>query len=176
MNQSNLGVVDIIKQKYGNSISNLSIIDKSFKYSSYELKPFINLALVFNGTLNLEYMLLNVPVVSTGTSSTSGMNFTREIKNKSQYKKIFTDENYDFSNFLVKSKKNKKRLITFSSFWFIKRYFSWNKKNYFPGNRLNARIYRFRGFGFKSLNNINLKDLQTKRLINFIKDGKFTIK
>jgi hypothetical protein len=158
------GVEKIIKKKYGNSISNLSFIEESFKYSSYELKPFIDLALVFNGTLNLEFMLLNVPVISTGITPMKGMSLNKEVKSLHQYKKILVDINYNFSKFLVK---DKKRLMMFAYFWFIKRDLNWNKKNYYVHS-----LNRFKGFNFKSLYQCNLNDTQTNSIVRFILEGK----
>jgi hypothetical protein len=164
-NFSSWGVEKIIKKKYGNSISNLSFINKSFKFSSYELKPFIDLALVFNGTLNLEFMLLNVPVVSTGLTSTKGMNLNKEVKNLQDYRKILINKNYDFLKFLVK---DKKKLMMFAYFWFIEKSKKWNKNNYYPHS-----LHRFRGFNFKSLSQCNFNDVQTNSILSPIfKKGK----
>ena len=158
------GVEKIINQKYGNSISNLSFINNSFNFSSYQLKPFIDLAVVFNGTLNLEFMLLNVPVVSTGTTSMKHLKFNQEINTISEYKKIFLSKNYDYSKFLVK---DKKRLKLFAYFWFIKKNLKWNTKNYYVHN-----LNRFKGFNFKSLDKCDFNDEQTNLILNFILKGK----
>ena len=162
--ESLMGIKKIIQNKYGNSISNLTFIDRSLKVSTYELKSFIDLALVFNGTLNLEFMLLNVPVISTGITSTKGIGFTKELKSKREYKKVLIDKNYNFSEFLVR---DRKKLMIFVYFWFIKKDLIWNKKNYYTHS-----INRFRGFNFKSLNDCNFSDTQTNSIVRFILEGK----
>ena len=163
-NNSITGIEEVIKIKYGETISNLSFIENSKKFNSYDLKYFIDVALVFNGTLNLEFMLLDVPVISTGISSTSGAGLVKEVKSLKEYKKILTDQNYDFKKFLVK---DKKKLISFAYFWFIKRNLSWSKNNFYTHS-----FGRFKGFNFKSLDYCNFNDKQTKSIVNFILEGK----
>lgn len=162
--ESLMGIKQIIQEKYGNSISNLSFIDRSFKGSTYELKSFIDLALVFNGTLNLEFMLLNVPVISIGTTSTKGIGFKRELKSKLEYKKFLLDKNFNFSKFLVK---DRKKLMIFAYFWFIKKDLVWNTNNYYTNS-----INRFKGFNFKSLSSCNFRDYQTNSIVKFLSKGK----
>jgi hypothetical protein len=162
---STWGIKKVINHRYGNSISNISFIDnKFFEYTSYELKKFIDIALVYNGTLNLEFMLLNVPVISSGLTSTMGLNLNCEIKSKNEYKNILLNKNCDYSKFLVR---DKKKLIRFAYFWFIKKDLKWNKKNYYLHSR-----NRFKGFNFKSLNQCNFNDEQTNLIVNFISKGK----
>ena len=163
-NNSLLGIEQLVKKKYGNSISNLSFIDNSTNFSSYDLKQFIDLALVFNGTLNLEFMLLNVPVISTGMTSTRGIGLIKEVKNINEYKKVLIDQNYNFRKFLVR---DRKKLMIFAYFWFIKKNLIWNKKNYYTHS-----INRFRGFNFKSLNDCNFSDTQTNSIVKFLSKGK----
>jgi hypothetical protein len=163
VNNSLLGIEQLVKNKYGNSISNLSFIDNSNNFSSYDLKQFIDLALVFNGTLNLEFMLLNVPVISTGMTPTRDNSFIKEVKNIDEYKKILTNS-CNFKNFLVK---DKKKLKMFAYFWFIKKNLKFNKKNLYISS-----FTRFKGFNFKSLNSLNFNDIHHKTIINFILSGK----
>lgn len=162
------GVEKLIKKKYGNSIKNLSFIKKTTKVSSYDLRQVIDLALVFNGTLHLEFSLLGVPVVATGNSTISGIGFDKQVKSLTCYKEIFTKKNYDFRKFVIK---DKDRLLTFAYFWFIKIKFKWEKKNYY------AEVFnRFKHFGFKSLNDCNFNTSQTKRFVDYITKGKVKIK
>ena len=162
-NNSIIGIEELIKNKYGKSVSNLTFIENSKRFNSYDLKKFIDIALVFNGSLNLEFMLLNVPVISTGISSTSGAGLIKEVKNVKEYKKILTDQNYNFKKFLVK---DKKKIKTFAYFWFIKRNLKWVKNNFYTHS-----FRRFRSFNFKSLNYCNFKDKQTKSIVDFIVRG-----
>jgi hypothetical protein len=93
-----------------------------------------------------------------------GMSLNKEVKSLHQYKKILVDINYNFSKFLVK---DKKRLMMFAYFWFIKRDLNWNKKNYYVHS-----LNRFKGFNFKSLYQCNLNDTQTNSIVRFILEGK----
>ena len=162
------GVEEIIKKKYVNSIKNLSFIENSSNLSSYDLKQVIDLALVFNGTLHLEFSLLGIPVAATGLSAISGVGFDKQVKSLTHYKEILTKKNYDFRKFIIK---DKKKLLTFAYFWFIKRGYKWEKKNYFP-----EHFGRFKYFGFGSLSDCNLNNLQTKRIVDYIVQGKINFK
>ena len=117
-----------------------------------------------NDTLNLEFMLLNVPVISTGMTSTRGIGLIKEVKNINEYKKVLIDQNYNFRKFLVR---DRKKLMIFAYFWFIKKDLIWNKKNYYTHS-----INRFRGFNFKSLNDCNFSDTQTNSIVKFLSKGK----
>ena len=162
--ESLLGIEDIIKNKYKNSISNVSFIRADYKIKPFDLKPFIDLALVFNGTLNIEFMLQKVPVLSCGVSPTLGLGLTRELLNRSDYKAVLKNKNYDYSKFLVK---NENKLMLFAYFYFIKNSIPWSYTNYFYGED-------FKGFNFKSLKNLNSKDLMIDHIINcIIKGDKF---
>mgnify|MGYP006148030361 FL=1 len=119
---------------------------------------------MFNGTLNLEFMLLNVPVISTGMTSTRGIGLIKEVKNINEYKKVLIDQNFHFRKFLVR---DRKKLMIFAYFWFIKKNLIWNKKNYYTHS-----INRFRGFNFKSLNDCNFSDTQTNSIVKFLSKGK----
>ena len=157
------GIEKIIRHKYGNSILNLTFLDQSLKISSYELKPFIDLALVYNGTLNLEFMLLNVPVVSIGITPSKGIGLKKELKSKFEYKKVLMDKN-NFSKYRVK---DQKKLLIFAYFWFLKKNLPWNKKKYYTHN-----FNRFRGFNFRSLNDLSFNDIQTNSIVKFLTKGK----
>ena len=126
------------------------------------------MALVFNGTLHLEFTLLGVPVIATGNSVISGMDFDKKVKSLKNYKYILTKKNYNFKKLVSK---NKKKLKTFSFFWFIKRIFKWEKNNYYPEN-----FNRFKYFKFKFLSECNFNTLQNKRLLDYILKGKIDFK
>ena len=159
--ESIIGIEEIIRKKYKNSISNLSFIKADYKIKPHDLKPFIDLALVFNGTLNIEFMLQKVPVLSCGVSPTLGLGLNKELLNRSAYKTILKNKKYDYTKFLVK---NNNKLMLFAYFYFIKNSIPWNYTNYFYSEN-------FKGFNFKSLNNLNKKDFMIDHLVNCIVKG-----
>jgi hypothetical protein len=146
--ESLIGIEEIVKNKYKNSISNITFIKADYKIKAYDLKSFIDLALVYNGTLNIEFMILNVPVISCGLSPVTGMGLNKEIINITEYKKAIINENYNFSNFKVK---NYKKLMLFAYFYFIKNSIPWNYTTY-------AYSENFIGFNFKSIDILNKND------------------
>jgi hypothetical protein len=159
--ESLIGIEEIIRNKYKNSISNITFIKTDYKIKPYDLKPAIDLALVFNGTLNIEFMLQKVPVISCGISPTLGLRLNRELLNKSDYKKVLTNKNYDYTKFLVK---NDNKLMLFAYFYFIKNSIPWKFTNFFYGEN-------FKGFSFKSLKNLNKRDPLINHLVNCIVKG-----
>jgi hypothetical protein len=159
--ESAIGFEEIIKNKYKDSISNITFIKADYKIKPYDLKPFIDLALVFNGTLNIEFMIQKVPVISCGLSPTLGMGLNKEIRNITEYKKVLMNNDYNFSNFIVK---NYKKLIIFVYFYFIKNSIPWNYTQYVYGEN-------FKGFNFKSLDILNKSDPMINHWIKCITKG-----
>jgi hypothetical protein len=164
ISESALGIEEIFKNRYKDSISNITFIKADYKIKAYDLKQFIDLALVYNGTLNIEFMILKVPVISCGLSPTSGMGLIKEINKISEYKTTLLNDNYDYSNFIVK---NYKRLITFAYFYFIKNSIPWNYTAH-------AYAENFKGFNFRSLDALNKNDPMINHWIKcIIKKDKF---
>ena len=159
--ESLMGFEQIIKNKYKDSISNITFIKPDYKIKPYDLKPFIDLALVFNGTLNIEFMIQKVPVISCGLSPTLGMGLNKEIRNITEYKKVLMNNDYNFSNFIVK---NYKKLMVFVYFYFIKNSIPWNYTQYTYGEN-------FKGFNFKSLDILNKSDPMINHWIKCITEG-----
>jgi hypothetical protein len=66
--------------------------------------------------------MLKIPVVSTCISTVFGMGFVKEIKTITEYKKVLTNINYDYSFFKLQNYEN---LIMFLYFYFIKNQIPW---------------------------------------------------
>lgn len=150
--ESLIGIEELIKLKYKETISNITFVKAEYKIKPYDLKQFIDLAVVFNGTLNLEFMLQKIPVVACGLSPTHGMKLTKEISTVPQYKKILIDKNFNFSNFVVK---DYNKLKKFSYFYFIKNSIPWKYSNKVWGEN-------FKKFNFLSLKKLN----ENKNILN----------
>ena len=67
--KSNKGISDIIKQNFPELPSNVFIIDQKYKVNSYDLFPYIDLGVVFSGTLGLEMLLSEIKVINIGKAS-----------------------------------------------------------------------------------------------------------
>ena len=156
--ESLIGIENIIKTKYENLPSNITFIKADYQIKPYDLKPFIDLALVFNGTLNIEFMIQKVPVVSCGISPTLGLGLSKDISSKYEYEKIFTNKNYDYSKFLVR---DVKKLNLFAYFYFIKNSIPWNYTSSVWGEN-------FKKFNFKSLSNLNKNNSMLDHIIKCI--------
>ena len=62
------------------------------KIKPYDLFPYIDLGVIFSGTLGLEMMLNKIPVVSTGITPHLDLGFANEPKNIDEYKMILNGE------------------------------------------------------------------------------------
>lgn len=60
------GVIQFIRERFPVLPSNITIIPPEFKIKTYTLFPYIDLGVVYNGTLGLEMLLKGIPVVITG--------------------------------------------------------------------------------------------------------------
>ena len=137
---SKKGVQQIIRAHYPNGLKNVTIISPELKINTYDLFPYIDLGVIFNGTLGLEMMLNDIPVIATGMTSHYGLGFNAEPTNKEDYARyLFGD--------LSHQKPNKADLQLFAYFYFIRTLIPWT---------LTKRAYAdpFDGFSFNTLDDL----------------------
>ena len=79
-------VKDIIEENYPNGIENVTIIDPARKIRPYSLFPYIDAAVLFQGTLGLELLKAGIPVISCATASYNSLGFVHEPATLSEYK------------------------------------------------------------------------------------------
>ena len=79
------GVREIIQETYEKLPSNVTIIEPEWKIKPYDLFKYIDLGVVYSGTVGLEMLMAKVPVVTTGISPFHGLGFAFEPKNEKQY-------------------------------------------------------------------------------------------
>ncbi len=139
-NSSLKGVEDFIREKYPMLPNNITIISPGWKINPYDLFPFIDLGVIFSGTLGLEMMLCNIPVVSTGLTSHKGIGLASEPNNLEEYSKILRGD-------IETPKIDRDLLDLFAYFYFIKTLMPW---------RLTKQAYadNFTGYSFRSLEDI----------------------
>ena len=139
-NSSLKGVADYIKEKYPMLPDNVTIITPTWKINPYDLFPFIDVGVIFTGTLGLEMMLKGIPVVSTGLTSHKGLGLALEPNNVDDYSKLLQDD-------ISSPKIDRDFLELFAYFYFIKTLMPW---------RLTKQAYAddFNGFCFQSLEDI----------------------
>tara|TARA_B100000780_G_scaffold224886_1_gene164001 strand:- start:5078 stop:6550 length:1473 start_codon:yes stop_codon:yes gene_type:complete len=80
-------VKNIIEQHYPKGIENVTIIDPARKIRPYSLFPFIDVAVLFQGTLGLELLKAGIPVISCAIASYNSLGFVHEPSTLSEYKK-----------------------------------------------------------------------------------------
>ncbi len=137
---SRKGIQQIIADHYPDGLKNMTIIPPSMKINTYQLFPYIDLGVIFNGTLGLEMMLNHIPVVSTGMTSHYGLGFSAEPATEKEYSKFLLGE-------LDIPSPNESDLNLFAYFYFIRTLMPWT---------LTERAYgdNFKGFTFNSLDDL----------------------
>ena len=134
------GVREIIAEKYPVMPSNITIIMPEWKVKTYDLFPHIDLGVIFTGTLGLEMMLSEIPVVSTGATTHFGLGFAAEPESEAKYLAYLLG-NTKTPNY------SKQELKLFAYFYFIRSKIPWPlTKQAFNDN--------FSGFTFQSLDEI----------------------
>lgn len=106
-------IEEVTRRKIG-SFKNVLFIDSSSKLSSYKLFPLIDAGLVYNGTLGLELMYAEIPVLIAGRAPYSGKGFTFDLRDKSEYFRHF-DKLAEISEL---QKRNRNLLLLFAYQYF----------------------------------------------------------
>jgi len=89
-----VSVKDILLDYFGEKIlrnPNILFISCDEKVISYEIFPYLDGAIVFNGTIGLELMYSNIPLVIGAKAAYSEKNFTYDLKNKDEYTEVFNN-------------------------------------------------------------------------------------
>ena len=133
-------VRDFIYDTYQELPDNVSIIDPEWKIPPYKLFPFIDLGVIFYGTLGLEMMYADTPVVSTGRTVHHKLGLAMEPKNRDEYISFLTEQK-------SQNKIDRKKLELFLYFFFYKTHIPWN---------LTKQAYKdkFDGYLIKNLNDL----------------------
>lgn len=135
------GVADFIREEFGNDLpGNVFFIEPFMKIKPYDLFPHIDLGVIFSGTLGLEMMLNEIPVVSTGITPHLDLGFANEPKTKDEYEMILNGE------FLL-NKPKISDIRKFAYFYFIKSCIPWD---------ISEKIYGgfFNGFNIDCLDDL----------------------
>jgi hypothetical protein len=156
------GIGQIIDEKYPILPSNVKLIRPEWKVNTYSLFKYIDLGLVYTGTLGLEMLLSDIPVVSTGLTSHYNLGFAAEPKTENEYFELLTGHKET-------PRYDKDELESFAYFYFIRCGMPWplTEKSY--GNNFN-------GFMIDSLDDLLPgKNPQLDHLCNCIMDMDNTI-
>lgn len=155
-------VDDFIKDRFLIIPDNITLILPDQKIRPYELFPYIDLGIVFNGTIGLEMLLNGIPVIITGKAPYGRKGFASEPKTLEEYKKIILGEIAPIYPIIDE-------VELFAYFYFIKTCIPWN---------LTKRAYAdtFKGYSFESLEDILPgKNRYLDHICNCILDSENTV-
>lgn len=107
-------VLDYINDKFDSLPENVKIIPPDTKISPYDLFDYIDVGIVYNGTIGLEMILNDIPVIVAGRTHYGNKGFTYDISTKKEY------ENILFSDLKPLKEKDIEMAKVYSYFYFIK--------------------------------------------------------
>jgi hypothetical protein len=120
--QSSKSIADFILEKFTKLPENLTIIYPEDKILTYNLFQYIDLGIVYNGTIGLELLNKNIQIVSAGKAVYNILNDCFVPKTKIEY-----------YNYLITFKEsvifNKNQIRFFSHFYFIRTGIPWKLTN-----------------------------------------------
>ncbi len=120
---------------------NVFFVTPEKKINIYNLKKYIDLAVIFTGTLGLEMMLLDVPVVNTGKVPYGNLKLSISPINKKNYYYELRKKNNANPFF------KKEVLESYAYFHFIKTAIPWNLTEQVHGRR-------FTGYNFEKIESL----------------------
>jgi len=116
------GVVDEIYKHFPILPKNLTLILPEMQIRTYRLFKYIDVGLVYNGTLGLEMLFEDIPVIATGKTPYSDINLVNQPDTKVEYEKLLLGEAT-----LIKPKREE--VMKFAYFYFIKTLVPWKLTN-----------------------------------------------
>ena len=134
------GVAQAIRARYPVLPPNVTIITPEEKVKPYELFPVIDLGVVYNGTIGLEMMLRDIPVVATGAAPYSGFGFCLEPRTRAEYADALLGR-------VTPPVPDREVLRLFAYFYFIKTHIPFH---------LTRQVYfdDFKGYAFERLDDL----------------------
>ena len=107
--------LDYIEEKFTQLSKNIQIISPNTDISPYSLYPFIDVGLVYNGTMGLEMAIYGFPVVVAGNAHYGKKGFTYDVFTKDDFSELIFTE--------LKNLPNQKKLARiYGYFHFIKKF------------------------------------------------------
>lgn len=151
--QSLSGIENIIKSKLIKIPKNVFFIKPEWRLNTYELFKFIDIGLIFNGTIGLEMLFNDIPVISVGKTPSFELNLMYEPTSKKEY--------YELLNSNLSTFHDKQDLDLFMFFYFIKCSYPW--------------VFTKKAYGYATddlLNEINTDDKNNKKsyYVNYLLD------
>ncbi len=133
-------VQEFIKNKYPQLPDNVTIISPEMKIKPYELFESIDIGLVYNGTIGIEMLQHNIPVINSGVAPYMMLDSVTSPKSISGYHALLKGEEKI-------NQVNQKEIQLFSYFYFIKTLIPWTLTK-------KARDNNFKKYSFDTLDDI----------------------
>ncbi len=151
-------VSDYIKNKYPSLPENIKVISPDTTISPYSLFPYIDMGIVYNGTVGLEMALNDMPVIVTGLAEYGESGFTYDISTKKEYENILFNE-------ISPLPKQRELARVYAYYYFI--------KSFIPYNYTTARKRTLKyGWNIQSLDDFTEgKDRYLDHVCNYITRG-----
>ena len=92
LHESESTVLDFINDNFEYIPKNIKIIPPDTKISPYSLFPFIDVGIVYNGTIGLEMTLKGIPVVVAGSAHYGKKGFTYDGSTKNEYENLLFND------------------------------------------------------------------------------------
>lgn len=134
--ESKATALDYINSTFASLPKNIKVIPPDTDISPYSLFPYIDMGMVYNGTIGLEMVLHDIPVAVAGIAHYNRKGFTFDISTKNDYKSILFKDKPDFE-------KQKELAKFYAYFYFI--------KSYIPRNFVYYRTFMNLGWSINSL-------------------------
>lgn len=90
--ESKRTLTDFIEEKCYPLPENVKIIPPETTISPYSLFPFIDVGLVYTGTVGLEMSMNSIPVIPAGDAHYGRKGFTNDVQTKEEYAKVLFDD------------------------------------------------------------------------------------
>jgi len=112
---------DYILKEFKNLPENITIIPPNTKISAYSLFPFLDVGIIYNGTLGMELALNNIPAIIAGKIHYRNRGFTYDVHSKEEYKTLLFD-----TVFKELPQEKRELLHNFAYFYFCKTFIPFN--------------------------------------------------
>jgi len=155
--ESKRTINDFIAEKFDSLPENIKIIPPDTTINPYSLFPFIDVGLVYTGTVGLEMSMHSIPVIPAGDAHYANKGFTHDVSTKEEYTKMM------FDNISVSpNQQNMAKL--YAHFHFI--------KNFVPRDFISTNNFITTGWTFKSLDDLEPgKNKYIDHICNYIING-----
>ena len=157
--RSKYTVYDFVMSKFTKLPQNVFIVNPNENISPYELFRYTDVGIVSNGTVGLEMVLDNIPIIVTGNAHYKNKGFTYDAESINDYINLLF-YNDDVKKGIVK---NKDERDLYSYYYFI--------KSFIPFTILRHRNFLDIGFNAKSYNDF-LNDYELSHIATSIVNNK----